>query len=147
MLQEIFKRRVKVLFIDEFPEFKGRRQTVFEELKGTIDFIKSIEKHVEFLWMAPCAISVGIYESCDRDIYDELKNKFHFLELSINFRNSREIAQQVKDIDHIFINNKRIIAMPLENSPTGCTPLWVDTLEEGVKESRKITKEGILVIL
>ena len=36
--------------------------------------------------------------------------------------------------------------MPPGNFPSGCEPLFVDSFEEAVKEARKRTNEGILVI-
>ena len=36
--------------------------------------------------------------------------------------------------------------MPPNNFPTGCTPIFVDSFEEAIKEARKRTKDGILVI-
>ena len=133
MLKDIINRNVKGLFIDEFKMTHDESH----------DFIKRIEKHVEYLWIVPYSVPVFPIKKILQRKYD-----FHFLELSKNFRNSREIVQEAMTATTLFRTSsiKHNIAMTLENSPTGCNPIRVDTLEEGVKESRKITKKGILVI-
>ena len=127
--EELVGRDVKAVFIDEF----GVRSD------GSYDFIQTIEKRVEFLWIVPCA------ESFHRKYYNNLKNDFRFFELSTNFRNSREIVQEAK-IMYKSLFDKENITMPPKNFPTGCTPAWVGSLVEGVAEARKRTKGGILVI-
>ena len=41
---------------------------------------------------------------------------------------------------------KKGIVMPPENFPTGCSPIFVEISKDAMKEARKRTKDGILVI-
>ena len=120
---------MKAVFIDEFAE-KGDE---------SYDFIKSIEKHVEFVWIVPNAFSFG------KSVLIELKERFRFFELSTNFRNSREIVGTIKMLaeGRAFDGH---ITMPLGNFPRGYTPIEVHSLKYGVIAARRRTKGGILVI-
>ena len=96
---------------------------------------------VKFLWIVPCTETLAAILS------GSWQDKFTFLDLLQNFRNSREIVKTTK----LYAEEKSYtyeegIAMPLGNFPTGCTPIFVHTFEDAMKEARKRTKDGILVI-
>ena len=142
--QEINNRDVKAVFLDEFETLDDNEYDISLNITksiydGCLGFIKSIEARLEFLWMVPCA------KSFNRTNFDALKNDFSFLQLSVNFRNSREVVKMTEK-NYRRAVDKDNIAMPLENFPKGCTPLKFYSLEEGIKEARKRTKEGILLI-
>ena len=97
---------------------------------------------LDFLWIVPSTIDISMFD------YDEWENTFTFLDLSQNFRNAREIVKTTKSVaeEKEYGYNEGIV-MPPENFPTGCTPVFVDTLEDAVVEARKRTKDGILIIV
>ena len=76
-----------------------------------------------------------------------LKDEFTFLDLAHNFRNSREIVNMTKSCaDKKGYGFKKCIVMPPENFPQGCPPIFVKSLADAMKEARKRTKDGILVV-
>ena len=99
-------------------------------------------KIVDFLWIVPSTdvLSIGTLSV-------NLEDDFTFLDLAQNFRNSREVVKMTKSYaeekDYAY---KKGIVMPPENFPSGCTPIFVDSIEDAMKEARKRTKDGILVI-
>ena len=103
--------------------------------------IKKIIKLVDFLWIVPSTTDLKY------DHYEEWKNEFTILDLSQNFRNSREIVKMTKSIaEERNYGYQQGIVMPPENFPTGCPPILVHSFEDAMKEARKRTKGGILVI-
>ena len=97
---------------------------------------------VDFLWIVPSTGCLSRYYT-----FEKLKDDFTFLDLSQNFRNSREIVKTTKSVaENGNYDYKKGIVMPPDNFPTGCTPIFADSLEEAMKEARKLTKDGILII-
>uniref|UniRef100_A0A7M5UY38 Uncharacterized protein n=1 Tax=Clytia hemisphaerica TaxID=252671 RepID=A0A7M5UY38_9CNID len=61
---------------------------------------------------------------------------------------SREVVKATKSVaEKMNYEYKEGIVMPLENFPSGCDPLFVDSFKEAVMEARKRANEGILVIV
>ena len=96
---------------------------------------------VDYVWIVPSTTSLK------QKYYKELSTTFSFLDLNRNFRNSQEVVKATisvaKETGYDYTEG---IAMPCRNSPGGCTPLFVNSFEDAVKEARKRTNEGILVI-
>eukprot|EP00111_Clytia_hemisphaerica_P010854 TCONS_00031760-protein len=98
---------------------------------------------VNYIWIAPSTDSLK-----DRTNYNELSSKFSFVNLKHNFRNTRQIIESTKTAAKIAdYSYKKGIVMSPRNFPGGCEPVFVDDFIEAVKQARKRTNEGILVIL
>ncbi|XP_066920861.1 uncharacterized protein [Clytia hemisphaerica] len=130
ILDKIKDRDIKAVFIDECD--------LLSSLSSWLDKVTVI---VEYLWIAPSTDSLKDFHKQDN------LTGFQVLDLSQNFRNSREIVKSAKSIAESseYRYNQGII-MPPENFPSGCTPIFAETFEEGLREARKRTSEGILVI-
>ena len=103
--------------------------------------IRRISEIVDFLWIVP---STG---NLSGDDFKDWEESFTFLNLTQNFRNSREVVKRIKSFAaEKNYKYKKGIVMPLENFPTGCPPVFVESFEEAMKEARKRTNHGILVI-
>ena len=129
LLQQIIQDDIKAVFCDEI------------DMDGGKELISKMTKIVDFLWVVPSTNDLS-YES-----FNEWEGKFRFLNLSQNFRNSREIVKTTKSVaEKKRYDYKQGIVMPPENFPTGCTPLLVNSIKTAITEARKRTKGGILVI-
>ena len=103
--------------------------------------MKKMMEIVDFLWIVP------LTENLTRNDFKDWEETFTFLDLSQNFRNSREVVKLIKSYaEEENYSYQKGIVMPPENFPTGCRPLFVDSFEDAIKEARKRTKDGILVI-
>ncbi|XP_066917654.1 uncharacterized protein [Clytia hemisphaerica] len=130
-VEMIKKRDVKALFIDEHDVYTQTEELLKEEVMPLVDY----------LWIVPST------ESLSDGIYQELSTDFLVVNLEQNFRNSQQIVKSTKLVaEEKGYEYKEGIVMPLGNFPDGCEPIFVDTFEEAVKEARKRTNEGILVI-
>eukprot|EP00111_Clytia_hemisphaerica_P022505 TCONS_00066176-protein len=131
-LVEMIKRRdIKALFIDEYEIRPQYKKWIRKEVMPLVDY----------LWIVP---STGDLSDGN---YQEVSTDFLVVNLEQNFRNSQQIVKSTKSVaeEHDY-DYKQGIVMPLGNSPDGCEPIFVDTFEEAVKEARKRTNEGIIVI-
>ena len=104
------------------------------------ELIRKMSGIVDYLWIVPSTLDLRQNVSARED-------DFTFIDLSKNFRNSREIVEMVKSYaEENNYDYKKGIVTPLENFPTGCKPKYVGSIEDAMKEARKQTKDGILVI-
>ena len=129
-MDKIKDRGIKAVFIDEC-----------DLLCCVTSWVEKVAMLVDYLWLAPSTDSLSKKEK------QEDLNDFQVLDLSQNFRNSREIVKSAISIakEDEYRYNQGIV-MPPGNFPSGCAPIFLDSFEEAVKEARKRTKEGILVI-
>ena len=107
------------------------------------ELVKKIIEITDFLWIVPST------HELNRDMFkfEGWEESFISLDLSLNFRNSREIVKRIKSYaEEDGYPYKKGIVMPLENFPTGCPPVFVYSFKDAMKEARKRTKDGILVI-
>uniref|UniRef100_A0A7M5V782 Chromosomal replication initiator protein DnaA ATPAse domain-containing protein n=1 Tax=Clytia hemisphaerica TaxID=252671 RepID=A0A7M5V782_9CNID len=129
ILHKITQHGIKAVFCDEFVFWNNN------------DLIKKMMEMVDFLWIVPATEALSLSD------FKRWEDEFTILDLSKNFRNSREIVKSIKSFaeekDYVY---KEGIVMPPENFPTGCPPIFVDTFREAMEEARKRTKNGILVI-
>ncbi|XP_066925282.1 uncharacterized protein, partial [Clytia hemisphaerica] len=133
ILQNLMQHDIKAVFCDEFNMHQR-------------DLIEKMKEMVDFLWIVPSTKNLSDHLS-DHSL-GLWRNEFTFLDLSQNFRNAREIVKStISSAEENDYKYKQGIVMPPENFPTGCPPIFVDTFEEAMKEERKRTKYGILVIL
>ena len=111
-------------------------------MRGDIEkFMKKTLGIVDFFWIVPATSSLRLID------FKDWEESFTFLDLSQNFRNSREVVKMIKSYaEEKDYDYKQGIVMPLENLPTGCPPVFVYSFEDAMKEARKRTKNGILVI-
>ena len=125
----IEKDGIKAVFIDEFES---------QEL-----WIKNkLAPLVDFLWIVPSTNSL-IYKK-----YLEWSTDFSIINLSKNFRNSREVVKVAKTIaKELNYRYRKGIRMPPGNFPTGCIPVFVECFKDAMNIARKGTNEGIVVIL
>ncbi|XP_066910457.1 uncharacterized protein [Clytia hemisphaerica] len=129
ILQKIAQHDIKAVFCDEIDMFDS-------------ELFKKMLKIVHSLWIVPMT------EGLHFGHFEEWEDIFTFLDLSQNFRNAREIVKTTKFYaEERRYDYKEGIIMPPANFPTGCTPIFVDSFENAMKEARQRTKEGILVIL
>ncbi|XP_066921009.1 uncharacterized protein [Clytia hemisphaerica] len=129
ILEQIRQDDIKAIFCDEFDM----------SLK---DRIWKMHDLVDILWIVPSTLGLRFRDD------EEWEDEFTFLDLSQNFRNSKEIVKMTKShAEDTEYDYKEGIVMPPENFPAGCTPIFVDSLEEAMDEVRKRTKGGILVII
>ena len=102
------------------------------------ELVQKMLEIVDFLWIVPSAenLSLSIW-----------RNDFTFLELKQNFRNTREIVKTTisyaEEENYAYYKG---IVMPPENFPAGCPPIVVNSFEDAMKEARKRTRNGILVV-
>ncbi|XP_066917250.1 uncharacterized protein [Clytia hemisphaerica] len=131
LLGKIKSRDIKALFFDECNVYlKGQNWT--EELASLVDY----------LWIVPATLSLG------RRSHREWTANFTLVNLEQNFRNSRQIVEATKSFaEEKDYEYKEGIVMPPGNFPGGCEPIFVDLFEDAVKEARKRTNGGILVIV
>ena len=128
ILRKIVQHDIKAIFCDEFDMTRS-------------ESIKKMMKIAGFLWIVPWTNDLQLGD------FRKWENEFTFLDLSQNFRNSREIVKTTKSFaEWEYYRYKEGIVMPPENFPTGCPPIFVDSLEDAMKEARKRTKDGILII-
>ncbi|XP_066932884.1 uncharacterized protein [Clytia hemisphaerica] len=128
LIKQVNQDGIKALFCDEF------------DTKNN-ESMRKIMKMVDFLWIVP-STDILYYKN-----FKVWKDEFSFLDLSQNFRNSRKIVEMTKF--QAFINGyqyKEGIVMPPDNFPAGCEPIFVDSFGNAIKEARRRTKDGILVI-
>uniref|UniRef100_A0A7M5XFF3 Uncharacterized protein n=1 Tax=Clytia hemisphaerica TaxID=252671 RepID=A0A7M5XFF3_9CNID len=96
---------------------------------------------VDFLWIVPST------ENLCYSNFEQWEGDFIFLNLSQNFRNSREIVKTTLSYpEQKKYEYKKGLVMPLENFPCGRAPVFVQTFDKAIKEARERTKGGILVI-
>ena len=132
-MEEIKTRDIKALFIDECDLRLGSTKKWIE---------KEVMPLVDYLWIVPSTLSLNDGEQ------RRWSTKFTLVNLEQNFRNSQQIVKATKSVaekKHYFY--KEGIAVPPGNFPGGCEPIFVDLFEDAVKEARKRTNEGILVIV
>ncbi|XP_066912123.1 uncharacterized protein [Clytia hemisphaerica] len=135
LTEKIKSRDIKALFMDEFNTWPSK----------IIDWIKEkVTPLVDYLWIVPST------ESITKRHYEQLSTitNFSFLNLEQNFRNSKEVVQatNLQALKSKYSYREGIV-MPPGNFPSGCSPLFVDSFKDAVKEIRKITDDGILVII
>ena len=129
LLQKVNQDEIKAIFCDEFDIWRD------------LELLEKMVKKVDYLWIVPMTENLCVGK------FEEWQDKFTFLDLSQNFRNSREIVKMAKSYaEKTAYFYKEGISMPPENFPTGCIPIFVDSFHGAMKEARKRTKDGILVI-
>uniref|UniRef100_A0A7M5X6J9 Uncharacterized protein n=1 Tax=Clytia hemisphaerica TaxID=252671 RepID=A0A7M5X6J9_9CNID len=132
LAETIKSRDIKALFIDECKMFS------MDNLKW-----EKLISLVDFLWIVPTT-NIPSHSSS----YDYFSTRFSLVNLKQNFRNTQQIVKATKSVaDKRAYKYKEGIVMPLDNFPGGCEPMFVETFEEAVKEARKRTNEGILIIV
>ena len=131
LVEKIKTRDIKAVFIDEC-NLCLRTKNWIEELMPLVDY----------LWIVPST------ENLKNKDYQEMSTNFVFVNLEQNFRNSQQIIKATQSVaEKKGYHYKEGIAMPPSNSPSGCEATFVDTFEGAVKEARKRTNEGILVVV
>ena len=132
LIKKIKQHDIKAVFIDECEFESSIKDLVLDKMMPL----------VEFLWIVPST------QSLEDKTYKEISKKFSFLDLSKNFRNSREVVRMTGLVaEEQSYRYKEGIVMPLSNFPSGCTPTFADSLEDAMREARKRTNEGILIIV
>ena len=110
--------------------------------RGIAEWIEQMIPLVDYLWIVPST------DSLKSGLDQELSQNLFFLDLKRNFRNCQEVAKAAISVaEKKGYHYKEGIAIPLGNFPGGCAPLFVDSFESAVKEARKRTNDGILVII
>ncbi|XP_066925453.1 uncharacterized protein [Clytia hemisphaerica] len=129
IIQKIAQHDIKAIFCDEF------------EINDNIELLKKMVETVDFSWIVPSTANL-------RDSnFEQWEGDFIFLNLSQNFRNSREIVKTTLTYaEQEEYRYKKGLVMPLENFPCGRPPVIMRTFYKAMKEARERTKGGILVI-
>ncbi|XP_066931381.1 uncharacterized protein [Clytia hemisphaerica] len=131
IVQYITDNDIKAVFMDEF-----------FMLREGATIVENIMNMVEVCWIIPCPISAN------KNNFKEWENDFKTLTLQKNFRNSQEITKMVKSFaEEVKFGYMTGLPSSLPNFPCGKTPLNVDSFQEAMTEARKLTKQGILVIM
>ncbi|XP_066920843.1 uncharacterized protein [Clytia hemisphaerica] len=134
LTEMVTKNNIKAIFLDEWKIFPK------EEIEKMISL-------VEICWIAP-----GIEEYCydARNISQELRMNFEFLDLKLNLRNSRKIVETSMMLNQEYERETSYdhagITLPPQNFPCGQPSVFADSLEKAIAMARKFTKGGILVI-
>ena len=128
------------MFLDEW----NQNQPSLDEVVNT-----------EICWIAPNALYQEKMNRLDYKLENTFKG-FQSLQLSVNLRNSKEIAKEVKSLaDTRLYKYSEGISVPPSNFPNGPPPLYVKSIKDAVKAIRDADqksqrgsnkKKGILII-
>ncbi|XP_066928535.1 uncharacterized protein [Clytia hemisphaerica] len=132
LVRTVRQKKVKALFFDEWKEQQYHdffswmlNETVFQSL--------------EIIWIA--------FQGGKSAHTEKAAQQFTLLDLSTNFRNSRELVKEAKNVaDKKHYKYKSGLVLPPPMFPSGRPPIYVNSFENAIKEMRKLSQSGILVI-
>ena len=110
-------------------------------MSDSIESMKRMFEMVDLMWIVPST------DDLSHKDFKDWEDTFTFLDLSQNFRNSRDVVKTIKSFAEEDYDYKEGIVMPPENFPTGCPPVFVYSFEDAIRDAQKRNKDGILVIV
>ncbi|XP_066923256.1 uncharacterized protein [Clytia hemisphaerica] len=126
---------IKALFIDECDITDNQWKEV----------IMKVKQHVDVIWIASDGFGHQDLLSGDQDfsVYDD----FMKFGLDVNLRNCESIVREALSYEERDNSPyKEGLVLPPPNHPNGKQPYPFSSFEDAIKEMRKVTKEGVLVI-
>uniref|UniRef100_A0A7M5WX24 Uncharacterized protein n=1 Tax=Clytia hemisphaerica TaxID=252671 RepID=A0A7M5WX24_9CNID len=126
---------IKALFIDECAITDNQSKEI----------IMKVKQHVDVIWIASNGANHRYILSGDEhlSVYDD----FMKFELDVNLRNCESIVKEAFSFEERNPSEyKEGLVLPPQNHPDGEKPYHSKSFEDVIKEMRKITKEGVLVI-
>jgi len=135
LMNRIRTGNIKALFIDE-----SRITNIISK-----EMIMKIRQHVEVIWIASNGLGHKEVLSGEADLstYED----FMKYELDVNLRNCESIVREALRFEEGKSSSyKEGLVLPPPNHPNGKEPYHSDSFEDAIKEMRKITNDGVLVI-
>ena len=136
------EKGIKALFIDEF-----------EQDYDMLRWIKDNGNDFDILWIAlECWILTEIWQRQEKVDVTTMKTleKFRRFNLSMNLRNSRQIIDEINLLETSEVGRRhldKILAPSPSNFPSGCPPVHAKSIKEAIKTTRRLTNEGILILI
>ncbi|XP_066930831.1 uncharacterized protein [Clytia hemisphaerica] len=134
LVERIRTRNINALFVDE---------SILDNQSK--EMIMKVKQHVDLIWIASNGYGHRdiLLGGEDLSMYDD----FMKYELDVNLRNCESIVREALSLEERYNSSyKEGLVLPPPNHPDGKKPYHSKSFEDAIKEMRKITKDGVLVI-
>uniref|UniRef100_A0A7M5XLA0 Uncharacterized protein n=2 Tax=Clytia hemisphaerica TaxID=252671 RepID=A0A7M5XLA0_9CNID len=133
LVKRIKTKNINALFIDECYIIDEKRK----------EMVMKVKQHVDVIWIA----SDGYGHQRSLEGYLSVYDDFMKFELDVNLRNCESIVKEALSFEEKDSSGyKEGLVLPPPNHPDGEKPYHSGSFEDAVKEMRKITNNGVLVI-
>ncbi|XP_066914135.1 uncharacterized protein [Clytia hemisphaerica] len=135
LMERIKTKKINALFIDE----------CWITREKTKEMVMKVKQHVDVIWIASNGYGHRDILLGDEDlsVYDD----FIKFELDVNLRNCESIAKEALSYEERYSSGyKEGLVLPPPNHPDGEKPYHFVSFEDAMKEMRRITNNGVLVI-